>query len=181
MGMAKKIRSLIPQRDGTVIVPLANARGFALIDEADAALVGQYNWYVSQSNGDNTAYVVAGIHRNGRPFTVGLHRLLIPEGENVDHINGNGLDNRRENLRVATRSQNRRNSRKHKSNTTGFKGVCFVKYGGHGSLLPRPYTATITVNKRKVHLGYFETAEEAARAYDDAARKHYGDFAQPNF
>lgn len=105
-----------------------------------------------------------------------LHRLVLgaKKGQIVDHINGNPLDNRRANLRLATRSQNLFNRGRPKHNTSGFKGVHFCKR-------TKRYRASIRANNRVVRLGRFDTAAKAARAYDKAARVHHGDFAQLNF
>lgn len=92
----------------------------------------------------------------------------------VDHINGNGLDNRRANLRPATPSQNTANARMPSDNTSGFKGVGWFARTGR-------WRAYITYQGRQKHLGYFDIAEEAALAYDAAARELFGEFARPNF
>jgi len=92
----------------------------------------------------------------------------------VDHKNGNGLDNRKFNLRICTRSQNQQNKKKPISNTSGFKGVAWSKAANK-------WCAYIAVNKERIHLGLFVDPKEAARAYDTAARKFFGEFARPNF
>lgn len=97
------------------------------------------------------------------------------QGEVVDHINGNGLDNRRKNLRVTTQMGNCANSRKPK-NAAGYRGV-FRRTGTYGV----PYYAIIANCGKKRYLGQFHTAEEAAKAYDSAAVEAYGKFAQLNF
>lgn len=109
---------------------------------------------------------------------VSLHRViwLYMTGEwpkQVDHINGNPLDNRWENLRNATNTENSRNSRKPKNNTSGYKGVSFI---------PRlnKYRATIMVNRRSLHLGCYYCPKEAAAAYNTAAKEHFGEYALLN-
>lgn len=89
----------------------------------------------------------------------------------ADHINGIRSDNRISNLREATKSQNMGNSRAHKRNTSGFKGVCFHKKSGR-------WVANISPNREHYYLGLFDTPEEAHAAYSAAAKKHYGEFAR---
>ncbi len=90
-----------------------------------------------------------------------------------DHINGNRLDNRRENLRWATRGQNKMNSRPHRGTMTGVKGVSITNRR-------KPDMAYISFNKKRKHLGYFSTIEEASAAYYSAAQKLFGEFARQN-
>jgi len=99
--------------------------------------------------------------------------LTPPPGQCIDHINGNGLDNRRANLRFATPAQNVWNSRRKKS-ASGYKGV----YSAKGE---KKFGAAIRCNKKRIHLGCFDSAIDAAKAYDTAAKKYHGQFAQTNF
>jgi hypothetical protein len=92
----------------------------------------------------------------------------------VDHRNSDGLDNRRENLRIATKTQNAFNSRKRKNATSQFHGVHFKK-------LSDKWVACIQYRKKRMWLGYFENEIEAARAYDRAALKYRKEFARLNF
>lgn len=98
-----------------------------------------------------------------------LERQLLPT-EYVDHIDGNGLNNRRENLRLVTHSQNMQNQRMQVNNTSGYKGVSWHKVRGM-------WRATIRVNNKNKHLGYFKTRELAYAAYCEAAIKYHGEFA----
>lgn len=104
-----------------------------------------------------------------------MERVIAPmtlqKGQVVDHINGNGLDNRRDNLRIATPSQNAMNSKRHKDNRTGYKGVTYFRRD-------RNYRATIYINGKVTHIGYFDTAEEAHEAYNARAKQEYGEFAK---
>ena len=92
----------------------------------------------------------------------------------VDHIDGNPRNNRRENLRFASSAENARNMALKSSNTSGFKGVSYFRSR-------QKYRATIKVDYKQHHLGYYERAEDAARAYDEAARYFFGEFACVNF
>lgn len=146
----------------------------AVIDEADVDLVLAMKWRLFLGN--NKKMYAA--HDSGL-----MHRVILdcPVGIEVDHINGNGLDNRRANLRLATHSQNLANqashlTRKGKATHSKFKGVT--------SPFPhreRPWRATISVDRKQHFLGYYEHEEDAARAYDSAARLHFGEFAQTNY
>lgn len=103
-----------------------------------------------------------------------MHRLILnaPDHVRVDHRNGDGLDNRRDNLRYATTSQNCGNQRVGRNNTSGYKGVT-----------PRPsgkWRARIMYQRQCQHLGEYETKEDAARAYNEAALRLFGPFARLN-
>lgn len=132
---------------------------------------------------DLPAVLAAGpwrVHRNDRGRYVrsrDLSRLLhqfLTGWPMTDHANGDGLDNRRVNLRPANHSQNAANSRMPKTNTSGFKGV-------HWRKDRKRWTAAIRRDYRRIHLGYFDTPEAAASAYDAAAIAAWGEFARTNF
>lgn len=110
-----------------------------------------------------------------RSGIVYLHRLIMnsPKDLQIDHINGNRLDNRKENLRVCTKSQNAMNSKLARTNTSGYKGVNWDKRYNK-------WRARIKLNKKEKHLGFFNNKEDAAKAYNEAAIKYFGEFARIN-
>lgn len=148
-----------------IFMQLEITGGTVLIDERDYDLVAQYKWCV-----DDKGYAV-----NTRSEHHYMHRLIAnaPPGSMVDHANGDRLDNRRKNLRPATRSQNAANSWNN-TNSTGYRGVHLRKDCGK-------YQSKVTYNRKTQHLGYFDDAEEAALAYDTAALEIWGEFAVLNF
>ena len=109
-------------------------------------------------------YVYSGKHKL-------LHRILMnaPDGTDVDHIDGNPLNNRKCNLRICTHQQNLMNVAKKKNNTSGFKGVYFNKQ-------LQKFRAQINIDGKRKHLGYFEKAEDAYKVYCEACAKHHGEF-----
>lgn len=137
-----------------------------LYDERDHDLISQHRWNVVEQT--HTLYARVSTRAATR-----MHRLLLPDAPIVDHINGNGLDNRRENLRAATSRENARNRRGKCGATAGFKGVFS---DGNGR-----WRARIYLGGRNVNLGSHDTPEAAALAYDAAARDEWGDFAFLNF
>ncbi len=132
-----------------------------------------FNWHVRVK--PKTQY--AQTYKNGKH--IAIHRVILEriigrpleKGEYVDHRNNDGLDNRRENLRLASNSQNLANRGLNTNNKTGYKGVSW-------NTLCNKYEAYIRVQGKRKHLGLFDTAEEAHKAYCDAAKEHFGEFAR---
>lgn len=156
----------------TAEIPLS--RGLvAFVDDEDYDLViGAGKW--SASVKDHTAYAIRMARRDdGRPTTVRLHNFLTG-WRFVDHVDGDGLNNQRGNLRPATQALNARNVPKPASNTSGFKGVTWHKAA-------EKWAAQIHVDGRHLHLGLFLSPHEAARTYDAAAVEYFGAFARLNF
>lgn len=146
-------------------------RGYeAMIDAEDVHLVENYNWWASSCGGLHYA-----VRTGPRPMQKKsyMHREIMDaqEGFCVDHINGNGLDNRKSNLRVCTHSQNQRNQGTPRHNSSGFKGVCWSKD-------KQKWQAGIKINGKNKFLGRYETPEEAHKAYCDASAKYHGAFGK---
>ena len=146
--------------------------GVTIVDDVDYEVLSQSSWYRQKAR--NTWYACTHATKDGRPTLVRMHTVILPGCVTVDHWDGDGLNNRRSNLRPATLSQNQQNSIKPRSNTSGFKGVNFVKRSGR-------WQANITVDGKARYLGTFDTKEEAARTYDEAAKEFHGEFARQNF
>ncbi len=145
------------------------------IDADDADRVGQHHWNVKP--GRTTFYAHTTIKRSGLRTTMTLHRFLMDAdlGDIVDHINHDGLDCRRSNLRICTLDQNGANRRgPDKSNKCGYIGVHFHKRFNR-------FCAGVSCKGKLIHLGYFDTPIEAARVRDRAALELYGEFATLNF
>jgi len=151
-------------------IPLTQGQ-VALVDDADYEYLNRFKWYANKIC--RTYYAV----RNVRRGKILMHRAILdaPDGLEVDHINGDGLDNRRLNIRLCSHSENDRSQRLHHRNKTGFKGVFFYKNNSKN-----PYGVQIALNRKTIRLGYYPTAKAAARAYDAAALKHHGEFALTN-
>lgn len=144
-----------------------------LCDESDKEFIESHTWY---AYGNFRNRIEQPYFRNKLGI---LHRLLIncPKGMFVDHINGNTLDNRKENLRICLKIQNQYNQKKHQGKRhSQYKGVTFRK-----ELKTKPWESFIYKDGIHKRLGYFKTEIEAAQAYDKAAKIAYGDFAKLNF
>ncbi len=149
----------------------------ALVDDGDFELVSAYRWNAWQQRMPcgrlNGPYAVTSIYVKGAGTrtVLRMHTLITGYSE-TDHINHDGLDNQRHNLRPATSSQNKANRRKYRVTTSAYKGVFW--YRGK-------WRALITIYGKSRRVGTFASELEAAYAYDEAARKLFGEFAYPNF
>lgn len=147
----------------------------ALIDDEDFELVNQYSWHASFSH--NKVYASTRMSMmNGRRNILFMHRLIMnaPSHLEVDHKDGDSLNNTRSNLRLATHAQNQMNIRKKKGMTSQFKGV-------HKLQDLNKWCARIKFNQISISLGRFTSEIEAAKAYDLKARELFGEFANTNF
>lgn len=142
---------------------------YALVDDEDWEFVALFKWQVVISRTKKYAA------HNMSSSRLMMHRIILKakKGMEVDHINGDGLDNTRKNLRLCTQQQNAYNRVVYKRNTSGFKGVTFHKR-------QKSYQARIRVNTKLIHLGRYKDKIKAAIAYNEAAKKYHGEFASLN-
>jgi hypothetical protein len=168
----------------SMLIPLTRNK-FAMVDSADAEWLARWKWNARRHRArpqDQTVrwYAARSEYIAGKNYTVFMHRQILGlasgDESEVDFWNGNGLDNRRRNLRPCTGTQNNAN-RNSRAKISGFKGVYFTS----GRELKKPYRVTIMRNGLSVYLGHFATAEEGAKAYDLAATRIFGTFAKLNF
>lgn len=139
------------------------------VSEEDYKMLSQYSWTIEKSG--RRFYAATRIN----DVKIRMHRLLLQpkKTQQVDHINHNGLDNRRENIRFSTHIQNMRNRERTNKRKQRYKGVCY-----HKRL--KKYQASICYNKRRYYLGSFKLARDAAKAYNEAALKYFKEFAVLN-
>lgn len=162
-------------------IPLTQGK-FALVDDEDYEQLSQYKWCAVKDH--NTYYAVRGVYlgmqeKRQKQTTIRMHReiLQVPTDKETDHKDGNGLNNQKSNLRVCNRLQNRWNSFSQSNSTSKFKGVSWFGWGKR----KKRWVAEIMYKARRIHLGYFISEKQAARAYDQAAIQYYGQFAYTNF
>jgi len=159
-------------------IPLGGAKAagrVALVDNEDRRLVARYSWHLLESPRKNrkpALYAYATIRQDGREVTLYMHQL-IGGWAMTDHINGDGLDNRRSNLRPVTPAQNAQNRRPHACGSSRYKGVMWSRRAGK-------WEARISNGGRKRYLGLYVNEEDAALAYNVAALETYGDYAWLN-
>lgn len=160
------------------VVEVKLTRGLVtIIDAEDLELVSQWQWYARYRCNTNYVQRTQWIPETRKYQCVYLHRVLLnaPDGTHVDHLNHDGLDNTRANLRLCTRSQNGGNRQKPKGCSSNYKGVSKFKDGR-----AKCWVASIRINK-KLSWKLFFTELEAAQWYDEMAKMHFGEFAKLNF
>ena len=158
-----------------------------IVDKEDWERLKEYRWaldvqahaiyaHTNIPHPDGGWYYPPNGKRRRRSLTVRMHRLITnaPKGMVADHINHNGLDNRKSNLRVCTNAENMRNQHSQKGGTSIYKGVCWHKASGK-------WYAQIKFKGKTIHIGLFTDKEEAARAYDAKAKELFGEYAYLNF
>jgi hypothetical protein len=152
-------------------------RGFvALVDDEDFERINELKWQALVAE-CGAVYAVHGVlNKQFGNVKLRMHRMILGalDGQQVDHKDRNGLNNQKGNLRLATVSQNQANRAKRTSKSSSqFKGVCFIPKCSK-------WQSGIKVNGKSLHLGLFTNEEDAARAYNAAATKHFGDYARLN-
>lgn len=148
---------------------------FAKVDDEDFELVSKYKWYAN-TNG-RTKYVKSTIRNDNVQTIILMHRLVFPgeiKGKQIDHIDGDGLNNQKSNLRICSHSENQMNRKPRINTTSKFKGVYF-------KTKEEKWVAIIKLNGKTKWLGRFKIETEAAIAYDRAAKELFGEFAKLNF
>lgn len=140
-----------------------------LVNNRDYKKLIKHKWKYCFTQGKEYVYTYSEGKR------ISMHRYLLNPNadQEVDHVNGNGLDNRKKNLRRCSHSQNMMNRKINKNNKSGYKGVC---YRARINL----YYAYISVNSKTINLGHYKKIKDAALAYNTAAQKFYGKFASIN-
>lgn len=156
-------------------IPLTQGK-VALIDDEDFELVSQYTWCAKK--GRISYYAYTNIRINKKNISLPMHRLILGlkygDPQQVDHHNHDTLNNRKYNIRICNHSQNQANRIAQKTGTSKFKGVYWYKR-------TKKWMARIWVSGIHIFLGYHITENDAALAYDKAAKKYFGEFAHLNF
>ncbi len=142
---------------------------FTLVDDEDFEWLNQFRWHYHTNGAERIVTI------NKKRFHVFMHNVILktPKGFFGDHEDLNNLNNQRYNLRVATRQQNGVNRKRQPQNKSGYKGVAWNK-------LHEKWHAYIYNMGKQIHLGYFLTKKEAAKAYDQESKKLFGEFSRPN-
>ena len=145
---------------------------FALVDNINYEYLNQWKWYY------NNGYA-ARDQRNlitKKDTRIYMHRIIMKakKSENIDHVNHNGIDNQKRNLRKSTHEQNMHNMKSNKNSTSQYKGVCWAKNN-------KKWKVQINYNNKHIYLGYYTNEKVAAKVYDKAAIKLHKEFAYLNF
>jgi hypothetical protein len=170
--LVKKSRNVRKIRvDGEIAyVPLT--QGFeSVIDSSDIHLIEGFNWYAMRQK--QTVYAFRNEIIDGKASLVSIHRTIAghPHGMQVDHRDGNGLNNRKSNLRIATHQQNNLNRRFSEKNSSGLKGVSWCKERNK-------WLSQIQIAGKSFNLGRFDTKEDAYNAYCAYSKKLHGEFGR---
>jgi hypothetical protein len=152
---------------------------FTTVDDEDFDFLNQWQWFATWNVCTKSFYAGRNIKINKKKTTIGMSRVLMnpTKEKEIDHINHDTLDNRKINLRIVDKKQNAFNRKTYSTNKLGFKGVYSMNPNVWKT---KPFVASIQVEGKRIHLGYYKTAKEAAIAYNQAAKKHHGQFALLN-
>lgn len=158
---------------------LISQKHVVLVDDIDYLMISKYKWTVKQKP-NKRYYALRSSQKSDnlsiwQKTTISMHQQILnfPKKQ-IDHINHNGLDNRRSNLRICDQTQNNANSRLPITNTSGYRGICFCKQ-------TRQFMAQINYHKHRIYLGRFNDPIDAAKAYDQKAIELFKEFASLNF
>lgn len=146
----------------------------SIIDDEDFDKVNLYKWYAAKNG--NTCYAATGITINKKQKTLLMHRYILgceDKKDLIDHIDMNGLNNQKNNIRISNKYQNSSNRNKTALNKSGYKGVCWDKRSNR-------WRAQLVVKQQKIYLGTYYCLIKAAKAYNEAAIKYHGEFAKLN-
>jgi hypothetical protein len=147
-----------------------------IVDDDDYKWLSKFKWFSHKAR--HSYYASRSVLKNGKTTTIDMHREILGlqhrDGKISDHINRNGLDNRKENLRIVSMSENTMNHKLYCTNTSGYHGVSWDKN-------KNKWRASLHIKKNGKHVGYYSDPIEAAYAYDMAAKKYYGEYATLNF
>ena len=145
---------------------------FAKVDDEDFELLSESKWH-TQTGATKKPYAACGVSVRGKPRTILMHRVIMnaPMDKHVEHIDGDGFNNQKSNLRLCTRSQNLANQKLHTNNKSGIKGVCWLTK-------KQRWFAQIQVNGKNRFLGTHKKIEDAAAAYMAGAKKYFGEFSK---
>ena len=164
------IDKIVNLPDSASLIPLT-CRTYAIVDTGNLRNLNLYRWSLGGYK-KGTRYA----RRSEKGQTIYMHREIMnaPEGMEIDHINGNGLDNRSANLRICTKAQNQQNSKKRTGKSSVFKGISWETDR-------KKWRASIVVNKKRICIGRFISEIDAAKAYDVEALSYFGEYARTNF
>jgi hypothetical protein len=168
-GILRREKPPPPSGDGAKLIPLTQGK-FAIVDAEDYERLSKYKWSCQK---DRNNYYASRANGNRR---ISMHREIMkaPKGLQVDHIDGDGLNNRKSNLRLCTHAENVHNSRPMRNGSSQYKGVCWHK-------CKKKWCVSISKSGERTYLGRFEDEIEAAMAYDRKAEELFGEFAYLNF
>ena len=166
-------------------IPLTQNK-FAMVDDEDFDELSKYNWCVEKKSNGMFYASRSSLSNKEKRHTVYMHRQILGltknDGKQTDHINHNGLDNKRSNIRVCSYAQNQQNRKLIKNKTSKYKGVSWSKGQIHkGKQYKGKWLAHIVYEGKALHLGLFNDEIEAAKAYDQKAKELFGEFAYINF